>query len=173
MRCADFLDIYSDFRDGRLGDPALERRVAEHLSACPSCAAYDARIARGICVLRTLGDVEPSPGWRRSIVSRVGRRRLQLEEPVAPAPAGVMVGLMVATAIILLVWTGHPPDAAVSTLETRAVEPTPDPPLPAVVAIPSAPFVSFTELTAPSFRAEWHTPGAREETLVGWSGDEP
>jgi hypothetical protein len=86
-----------------------------------------------------------------------------------------MVGLMVATAIILLVWTGHAPDAASNAVAASATEPapTPEPPLPAVVAIPSAPFVSFTQLAAPSFRAEWRTPGTQDETLVGWSSDRP
>jgi hypothetical protein len=42
-------------------------------------------------------------------------------------------------------------------------------PLPAIVAIPSPPFVSFSELSAPSFEAEWRTPGARDEPLAQWT----
>jgi hypothetical protein len=173
MRCTEFLELYSDFRDGRVQDSALERRVRDHLATCPACMAYDARVSRGVCVLRTLSDLEPSPGWRRALARQVGTRRLQLERPVEPAPAGVMVGLMVATALILLLWTGHAPDANLNTVASQAAEPAPatDPPLPAIVAIPSPPFVSFTQLTAPSFRAEWRTPGSQEETLVGWSSD--
>jgi hypothetical protein len=167
MRCTEFLDAYSDFRDGLLHDPVLERRIVDHLSVCPRCMEYDARVARGVCVLRTFSDLEPSPGWRRSLERQVGNRRLHLEKPVAPAPAGVMVGLMVATAIMLLVWTGDAPDSDRLAIETAAAEP----PLPAIVAIPSPPFVSFTQLTAPSFRAEWRTPGTQDEALVAWSAN--
>lgn len=169
MQCAEFLDLYSDFRDGVIADAQLERRILDHLSTCPQCMEYDATVARGICVLRTFSDLEPTAAWRHSLAERVGKGRLQLEEPVAPAPAGIMVGLMVATAIVLVLWTGHAEAPAGSLAQAVAVEPQPAPPLPAIVAIPSPPFVSFTRLSAPAFNTEWRTPGTQDEMLVRWS----
>lgn len=171
MQCAEFLDLYSDFRDGVITDARLERRILDHLATCPQCMEYDAKVARGVCVLRTFSDLEPTPEWRRSLAARVGPHRLRLEEPVAPAPAGIMVGLMVATAIVLMFWTGHaePPVGVTAQPTAVATEPDPTPPLPAIVAIPSPPFVSFTHLTAPAFNTEWHTPGTQDEMLVHWS----
>ena len=171
MQCAEFLDLYSDFRDGAIADARLERRILDHLATCPQCMDYDARVARGVCVLRTFSDLEPTPEWRRSLTKRVGRQRLRLEEPVAPAPAGVMVGLMVATAIVLVLWTGYAESPIGTVAQTAAVEtePAPTAPLPAIVAIPSPPFVSFTHLSAPAFNTEWRTPGTQDEMLVRWS----
>ena len=176
MRCSEFLAAYSDFRDGLIDDPALERQVIDHLLSCSRCMQYDARVARGVTLLRTLSDLEPSARLRRRLKRRVGGTPLRLEEPVRPAPAGVMGGLMVATAVILLVWSigGGEPEVR---LETAAAEvewaPPASQPLPAVVAIPSPPFVSFTELAAPSFEARWRTPGAHDEAFASWTTSQP
>jgi hypothetical protein len=170
MRCSDFLARYSEFRDGLLDDPAIERRMAAHVLSCPQCTRYDARVARGVTLLRTFADLEPSPQFRSRLARRIETRPLRLEEPVRPAPAGILAGLMVATAVILLVWSvrqAQPP--VVSTVAAAESVPSVTPPLPAIVAIPSPPFVSFSELSAPSFEAVWRTPGARDETLVQWT----
>ncbi len=137
---------------------------------------YDARVARGITLLRTLSDLEPSPRFRRQLEKRVGPSPLRLEEPVRPAPASVMGGLMVATAVALLAWSiggrEPAPDVQAVAAQVEMVQP-PSKPLPAIVAIPSPPFVSFTELSAPSFEAQWRTPGAHDEAFVSWTSSEP
>ena len=170
MRCSDFLARYSEFRDGLLDDPALERCMAAHLLSCPQCMCYDARVARGVTLLRTFADLEPSPQFRSRLAQRIETRPLRLEEPVRPAPAGILAGLMVATAVILLVWSVRQTEPPVITTAVAAESvPPASRPLPAIVAIPSPPFVSFSELSAPSFEAEWRTPGARDETLAQWT----
>jgi hypothetical protein len=170
MRCSDFLASYSDFRDGLIDDPATERRMAAHLLSCPQCTRYDARVARGVTLLRTFTDLDPSPQFRRRLRRCTAKPPLRLEQSVRPAPAGIMAGLMVATAIVLLVWSVRTTDAPapMTRAATESMPPAP-PPLPSIVAIPSPPFVSFTELSAPSFRAEWRTPGARDDALVHWT----
>ncbi len=176
MRCTEFLATYSDFRDGLIDDPGLERRVIDHLLACPRCMQYDARVARGVTLLRTLSDLEPSARSCRQLKSQVGMAPLRLEEPVRPAPAGVLGGLMVATAVILLVWSvgGGEPRAGFEAVAADVEMALPAArPLPAIVAIPSPPFVSFTELSAPSFEAQWRTPGAHDEAFVSWTSSEP
>jgi len=174
MTCSEFLETYSDFRDGLIDDPGLARRLADHLAVCPRCMQYDARVARAATLLRSFSDIEPSPRFRRELARRLNRSHLTLEEPVRPAPAGIMVGLMVATAIALVVWTtgDHPVESA-PAVETAAASASPSPPPPAVVALPSPPFVSFTELSAPAFEAEWRTPGAGDEALASWTGAVP
>ena len=137
---------------------------------------YDARVARGVTLLRTLSDLEPSARIRHQLERRGRTAPLQLEEPVRPAPAGVMGGLMVATAVILLVWSigSGEPDARLQTAaaEVEWAQPATRP-LPAVVAIPSPPFVSFTQLAAPSFQARWRTPGAHDEAFASWTTSRP
>jgi len=174
MTCSEFLESYSDFRDGLIDDPGVARRLGDHLAVCPRCMQYDARVARGATLLRSFSDIEPSPRFRRELARRLTRSHLTLEEPVRPAPAGIMVGLMVATAIALVVWTsGERGAVAVPAVETAAARAAPSPPPPAVVALPSPPFVSFTELSAPAFDTEWRTPGAGDATLASWPGAVP
>jgi len=173
MTCSEFLESYSDFRDGLIDDPGLARRLSDHMAVCPRCMQYDARVARAATVLRTFSDLEPSPRFRPELVRRLNCSQPDLDEPVRPAPAGVMVGLMVATAIALVVWTAgdHPavPDFEIEAATATAHVPAP----PAVVARPSPPFVSFTELSAPAFETEWRTPGAGDAALASWTGAVP
>jgi len=174
MNCSEFLESYSDFRDGLIGDPDLVRRISAHLLDCPRCMQYDARLARGVTLLRTLSDLEPSPRFRRELAKQLQTGRLALEEPVRPAPAGIMVGLMVATAAALVLWAGtrtSGPPAATAGQAGASLPRTQ--PLPAIVAHASPPFVSFTELSAPAFEADWRTPGAADQSPVGWPGAEP
>jgi hypothetical protein len=172
MICSEFLESYSDFRDGLIGDPDLARRLAEHLLDCRRCMQYDARLARGVTLLRTLSDLEPSPRFRRELARQLESGHLALEDPVRPAPAGVMVGLMVATAAALVLWAGTRPSDTPELPAARAALPR-TVPLPAVVAHASPPFVSFTELSAPAFETDWRTPGAEDVSPVGWTGAEP
>jgi anti-sigma factor RsiW len=71
MRCAEFVELASDYLDGTL-EEAAARRVAGHLG-CPGCAEYLAQLRRtvellGLCspasdrAWRSAGD----RAWRRS-----------------------------------------------------------------------------------------------------------
>ncbi len=173
MTCLEFLESYSEFRDGLVADPDLARRLSQHLLSCPRCTQYDVRLARGVTLLRTLSDLEPSPRFRRDLARRLeASRHLALEEPVRPAPAGIMVGIMVATAAALVLWMGMKPAPAPVT-PVAQVGPERVEPLPVVVAHASPPFVSFTDLSDPAFEADWRTPGAADASPVSWTGAEP
>lgn len=166
MRCTEFLELYSDFRDGLLVNTAAERRMLRHLAACSSCMRYDARVCRGVTALRSFSDLEPSAGFQSQLDGLLARASLVEEDPVMPGPAGLMVGLMVAAALALVVWGGWG-EATTQPLQTIAVEqvePAP-PPLPAVVANPRPPFVSFADLRVPAFDPDTRTPGTSEGTL--------
>ena len=84
-----------------------------------------------------------------------------------PGSAGLMVGLMVATALALVIWGGWGQTrvAPGQSLTAERVSPA-QPPLPAVFANPRPPFVSFADLSVPAFNPETHTPGATDGSFV-------
>jgi len=160
MDCTDFLERYSDYRDGLIEDPALWERMSQHLLSCPRCMQYDARVARGVTLFKTLSDIRPSWAFRRRLADRLSSTHLVLDEPVTPAPAGIMVALMIITAAALFLWE--------TTAPPRQVAVEPDPvvaPLPVAVANPGPPFVSFAHLSVPAFGAEWRAPGSGQAPL--------
>ncbi len=168
MLCSEFLELYSDYRDGLLAGTALERHMLHHLAACSTCMRYDAQVSRGVAVMRAFSDLEPSRGFRGALDGRLAQARLTEEEPVLPGSAGLTVGLMVATAAALVIWGGWgktTPEPAPQAA-AHAIMPVPPPPLPAVFANPRPPFVSFANLSVPAFDPETHTPGASDGTFV-------
>ena len=44
MTCAEFLDRYTDFRDGLITAPRELRRFERHLVQCASCRRYDTAV---------------------------------------------------------------------------------------------------------------------------------
>lgn len=106
MRCSEFLELYSDYRDGLIADPAVARSVRNHLRHCARCMSYDARVARGVMALRATGEIEPNPLFVRRLKRSVRESAALPEpvEPVRPVHAGIMVALMVCTAIATAIW---------------------------------------------------------------------
>jgi len=155
MNCHEFLERYSDWHDGLVGAD-LRRRMSEHLQGCPRCTQYHARVARGVTVLRSLGELEPTWLSRRRLATRLADPPLTLHEPVTPAPAGVMVALMLFTAATLIVW-----EAATGPVDNYAARQPVQSPRPVVVANPAPPFVSFAHLSVP-VNGPLRTPGAGE-----------
>lgn len=153
MHCADFLEHYSDYRDGLIEDQGLLQRLRRHLLVCPRCMRYDARLARGVTVLRSLTDADPSPSFRRQLAARLAAPTPEPERPVVPAPAGLMVAMMlVAAAAALFLWhdsTDGP--------HTEVVEQAAPPPV-VVVVSPRVPFVGFADFTIPAFAGDRHPP---------------
>ncbi len=168
MRCTEFLEHYSDFRDAQFANPDLARQMRRHLLACPRCMQYDARVSRGVTVFKTLSDLEPSTDFRRSLTRRLLSEPLAEPEPVMPASAGLTVALMVATGVALVVW-----DRSASSTEPLPSSAASEIPVPAVVANAGIPFVSFTDLSVPAFGGGWRTPGAIDEPLVSHTAIAP
>ena len=83
MRCSEFLELYSDYRDGLIADPDLARSVRNHLRHCAKCASYDARVARGVMALRAASEIDPDPLFVQRLKRRV-RESAALPEPVEP-----------------------------------------------------------------------------------------
>ncbi|MGD2134629.1 MAG: zf-HC2 domain-containing protein [Gemmatimonadales bacterium] len=160
MHCHEFLHRYSDYQDGSLDDAGLERRMRAHVRSCPDCARYAARLARGLTVLRSLSDLEPSPRFQDALRDRLAANDV-LEIPVTPAPAGVMLALMLLTCAALFLWLANRDPALHTTpAAARSV------PSPVAIATPGPPFVTFTDLSVPPFQGDWRTPGSGDAPLA-------
>jgi len=165
MLCSDFLELYSDYRDGLITDPAVARRIQRHLRMCRRCMDYDALVSRGVMALRSTNDLRPSTLFRHQFSRRL--RATQAEgtvEAVRPAPAGIMAALMVAAAVALAVWPDAETVTAPSVAPTVAADAgaTTPPPAPEPVYVPNA------ELVTPAFREAWLAQPAQEVTFETW-----
>src|SRR6266704_2219935 len=54
MTCAEFLDRYTDFRDGLITAPRELRRFDRHLAQCAACRRYDTAVRRGVLALEAV-----------------------------------------------------------------------------------------------------------------------
>jgi hypothetical protein len=123
MDCSEFLDLYSDYRDGCLENVRVARAVREHLRDCEACMRYDATICRGVMALRSTDELEPT----RTIAFRGLNVLPDSAEPVAPTPAKFAGAMMIAATVALLLWphSENPVDSA----PVAQAEPTPPPPV--------------------------------------------
>jgi hypothetical protein len=171
MDCSDFLDSYSDFRDGRITDVRRLRRLHYHLGHCGPCSRYDASVRHGV---GALGEIDPSPDFRRRLRARIAARDdrplYHDDQPMNHfgTGAGIAAALMLAAAVALLVYSGSdtltPSSVAASTVVADVPPPSasPEPPraYPMVVVNPGVPFVTFTDLSISPFRNAGATTGA-------------
>lgn len=78
MECEEFLEGYSDFLDGELGEPGLTY-YRSHLFECRRCAEYDRVMRRGLRLVRELDPPEARceivPLLEPGAVDRRGRQR--------------------------------------------------------------------------------------------------
>src|SRR6266487_4186110 len=75
MTCAEFLERYTDFRDGLITAPRELRRFERHLARCAGCRRYDTAVRRGVLALQAAGTIEPSRDFRRRLDARLERQR--------------------------------------------------------------------------------------------------
>lgn len=152
MRCNDFLQHYSDYRDGVIADPALYRALRRHVAGCHRCMRYDARIARGALVLRTAREIEPSSRMRRGLRGHLAVTS-PASEPAVPSRASLMAGLMLVAGIVLVLWqfSGDP-----DTQQARAPSTAP------------RPLVTFPEQAISGFTGEWRAPPVTRTATEAW-----
>src|SRR2546425_1732077 len=96
MTCAEFLERYTDFRDGLITAPRELRRFERHLLRCAGCRRYDTAVRRGVLALQAAGTIEPSRDFRRRLDARLERERRAARD--VPASAGVAAALVLAAA---------------------------------------------------------------------------
>jgi len=105
MTCAEFLESYADFRDGLVGPAGVDRALEAHLGECLRCRRLAQTLTRGLALLRTMEDVEPSERFRDRLAGRL-RDEVAIGDPLVPTHAGLAAALLVATALGLLVVDG-------------------------------------------------------------------
>lgn len=151
MDCSEFLELYSDYRDGRLENAGVARSVREHLRECDACMRYDALICRGVMALRSADELEPSRALSFSGVNVVP----DSADSVSPTPAKFAGGLMVAAAIALLLW----PQSEEPVTQPPIARADPPPPPPANVLPEPKPLpVRNIDPGTPVFHAQLRPP---------------
>jgi hypothetical protein len=136
MRCSDFLERYSDFRDGRLTDRVGLQQMQQHLKACARCRRFHAAIREGVGILRALEPVEPTATFRQTLQARLAAAGPPARLQRALTPGAVAVATLLAVAAALLLYEGQARPRPPRLARSRQ-------PLPVVIVNPSAPFVSF------------------------------
>jgi len=137
MICREFLDRYTEFRDGLIAAPRELRRFQRHLVQCAACRRYDAALRRGVDALQDVETIEPSADFRRRLDARLARERASAA--AVPARAGLVAAMLVLVALsLLVVEAGRRPQLAQAPALPPAAFPKP-------VANPGLPFVSFQD----------------------------
>lgn len=134
MRCQEFLDRYSAYRDG--GDPALVGEMEAHLGVCPDCREHDAAVRFGVDLLRS-GLIAPSPGFQR----RLEERLAEVDAPAERSPMHRAAPL--ATAALVLLFAGLAVVAARRHAIVTMVAAETAPPVARPRANAGIPFVAF------------------------------
>jgi len=137
MICQEFLDRYTEFRDGLVAAPRELRRFQRHLVQCAACRRYDAALRRGVAALQDVETIEPSSAFRRRLDARLAIERAGAD--AVPARAGLVAAMLVLVALsLLVVEAGRRPQMAQAPSLPPAAFPKP-------VANPGLPFVSFQD----------------------------
>ena len=152
MTCREFLERYTDFRDGLITAPRELRRFERHLGHCPTCRRYDGALRQGVLALRAAETIEASPTFRSKLEARLARERRAAHE--VPARAGIAAALFVAAALALVVLE------AVRRPEVAQAPALPPVPFPTPVVQAGVPFVSFQDPRAGVFVGSPNSSGA-------------
>ncbi len=162
MNCSDFLELYSDYRDGLLTDPATVRHVHRHLRECARCMNYDALVSRGVMTLRSINEIKPASKLEPALFHQSERIRSQTRMAPVIAVAALLGVLLTAGAMLLLeggagaVDSGlasTAPEGTVSQPQTKFAVgrvQIPDSVAPFVRTDPGTPLITFTDLGSPA-----------------------
>ena len=96
MRCEEFFEQYSTYRDGN--DPLLAALMEDHMASCPDCRGHDAAVRWGVEALRA-DSPRPSPDFERRLQDRLEGHS------GAPDRRAPQVAPLAATAVALLMLT--------------------------------------------------------------------
>jgi hypothetical protein len=167
--CSQFLDGYSEYRDGELPDE-VRRQFDAHRAECPSCSRYDRVIDEGVKLYLKCPEVTPSDDF----LPRLQHRLYHLEEEMkGPGRRGsgtqAAVTLALAATIAAIAWIpatrSSPQMVELPAVAARA--PLPPPPEP--VFLPPDPFPGVATVGLGGWRLEAHG-GASDLFLAGSGG---
>lgn len=112
MSCADFLSLFSDYRDGLL-TVEVQRRVEAHLDACDSCRRYRRVVDRGVELLDSRESVSVPDDFRPRLKHRIYHEKdgeaLTSERSASGVSLAVAVGM--AALLTAAAWTPAMSDA--------------------------------------------------------------
>ena len=142
----------------------VDLRVLEsHLAACPRCQTYDARVSRGVLVLKNSGEIEPPRHLRHELQRRIAAAN-RFDFPLLPTYAGVLATLAVIVSVGLVLWDRQEP-----RIPTIVMDSAPATPLPAASLVrPATLEQPDVSLAVPAFGADWRAPGAEDDTYLVW-----
>lgn len=178
MHCSEFLSFYSDYRDGLILDARVVRRLNRHLVTCASCSRYDARVRAGVQALRrAAGELEPRPHFREQLRERIAAGA-EPAVPVTPGAAGIATLLMLAAALALVIHQRSSSETVAPAPEVAAAEPAvhsggAEFTSPMVMVNPSAPFVTFTDLSVPAFHGTATSYSPHQVPIDTWANSLP
>ncbi|HEX4602276.1 MAG TPA: hypothetical protein VH116_12845 [Gemmatimonadales bacterium] len=137
MTCAEFLDRYTDYRDGLITAPREVRLCERHLAHCTACRRYDVAVRRGVRALQAVATIQLSPDFRRQLDARLeGERRAARQ---VPARARIAAALFLAAAVALIAREG------VHRAPVASAPALPPVPFPKPVVQAGVPIVSFQD----------------------------
>ena len=137
MRCTEFLERHSDFRDGLITAAPELKRFTRHMAHCASCRRYDATVKQAVQVLHSASPISPSPDFRQRLEARLALERRHVAVP--PARAGISATLLVLAGVALFLFeVGRRPRVETAQLLPPAAFPKP-------VVSAALPFVSFQD----------------------------
>lgn len=160
MHCSDFLELYSDYRDGLLSDPATVRRVHRHLRGCRRCMNYDALVSRGVMTLRSINEIIPASRFEPTHLTP-SESDGSSKRMVRAVPVAALVGaLLTASAMLAFQSRSGSADAIVVGGVPVEAESPPQPAFATSIAAPDSavpfvrnerrtPLITFTDLNAP------------------------
>jgi anti-sigma factor RsiW len=104
MTCQEFLARHLEYTDESL-PPEEAARWRDHIASCPSCARYDRVVRRGLTLLRSLPEVEPSEDFFPRLQHRI--YNLDDDSPDGSRASGTsaVVSLAIAGVLALLAWS--------------------------------------------------------------------
>ena len=137
MRCHEFLERHSEFRDGLITSSRDLRGFMRHLAHCASCRRYDATVRQAVQALHSASPIALSADFRQRLDARLAIERRRVPRP--PARSGFSTAMLILAALALFsfeVW--RRPRIAKAPLLPPAAFPKP-------VARAALPFVSFQD----------------------------
>lgn len=104
MTCQEFLARHLEYTDESL--PLEEAaRWRDHMASCPSCARYDRVVRRGLSLLRTLPEVEPSEDFFPRLQHRLYHLDDESQDGSRASGTSAVVSLAIAGVLALLAWS--------------------------------------------------------------------
>jgi anti-sigma factor RsiW len=175
MRCSEFLERHSEYRDDESGTLPDREHFEAHLGSCPSCRRFDSVLSYGVALLRS--EAEPELGEEfedrlkiRLYLSDFERARRRSGRTAALPLLWGAAALLLLTLALGRDWmTERLNPAPVVRLPALVVAPTasPTPPASQPLTLPLAPEV-LPSLRGPASRTPPFLDGVRSDPASSW-----